>query len=82
MALLEDLFYFLERPANRLWEHEEHMEERRKVEGSEDEVGLPCNAVETRWYGKCQRGVERPIGCLIRNIEQVYDAHVKRHVEV
>jgi hypothetical protein len=64
MALLEDLFYFLERAPNRLGEHEEYMEERRKVEGSKYKVSLPCNAIEARRYGKCQRSVERPIGCL------------------
>jgi hypothetical protein len=65
VALLEDLFDFLERAADGLGEHEEHVDERGEVERAEDEVGLPCDGVQTRGNGESEGGVECPVGSLL-----------------
>ncbi len=68
MSLLEDLFNFLKTAPNSLRVHKEHMNERRKVKGTEDEVRLPCNSVEARWDGIGKGEVEEPIACLIESV--------------
>ena len=60
MSLGEHIFDFLKRPTSGFWETEEHMDERGKVEGSEDKVGLPCDVGEARWDGPSQGEVEHP----------------------
>lgn len=38
------------------------MNEGSKVEGTEDEVGLPGNASKTGWYTERESTVENPVG--------------------
>jgi hypothetical protein len=40
------------------------MNESRKVESSENEVGLPCDSAQARRYSVCKTEVEEPVGGL------------------
>jgi hypothetical protein len=62
MPLLEDFFDFFKGSSNGFGEHEEDVDEGGKVEGTEDEVSLPGNGVETRRDSVCEREVEEPVG--------------------
>ena len=62
VSLSEDLLNLLERPAGRLGEHEEDVDERSKVERAEDEVRLPCDCREPWGYSPGESKVEQPIG--------------------
>lgn len=64
VPLFEDLFDLLKTPPNSFRVHKEHMDECREVEGTEDEVGFPCDCVETRGDGICKGEVKEPIARL------------------
>ena len=65
MTLLEDFFNFFKRSSDGLWIHEEDMDESSEVEGSKNEIGLPCNCVKARGDSEGKSKVEKPISCLI-----------------
>ena len=67
VALLEDLLDFLKRAADGFREHEEDVDEGGGVEGAEDEVCLPSDAVETRGNSEGESTVKCPVGGLGEN---------------
>lgn len=58
MSLLEDLFDLLKSPSNSFGIHEEDVDERCKVEGSEDEVRSPSDGRQAWGYGPSEGGIE------------------------
>lgn len=61
MSLLKHLLDLLQRPARRLRETEEHVQEGGEVERSEDEVRLVGDGGETRGNTEGERHVEGPV---------------------
>ena len=62
VSLSEDLLNLLERPAGRLGEHEEDVDERSIVERAEDEVRLPRDGRQPGRHRPRKREVEHPVG--------------------
>ena len=61
MTLREHILDLLERPAGRLGEHEEDVDERAKVERAEDEVRLPRDVRKARGDRPREREIECPV---------------------
>ena len=74
MSLLKDFLDFFQRSTDSFREHEKDVDEGREVKGSEYEVCLPRNGVESRRNGKGECGVKCPVRGL-REMEESRSKH-------
>ena len=76
VSLGEYIFNLLQRPPSGLGKTEEHVDERGKVEGSEDEIGLPRDVGETRGDGPSQSEIKHPGSGLSHDIGDKEQSHL------